>query len=394
MTDLVVSAWSAVSAYGVGSQPFREGITAGRSAVAPLDPEAHPVPYASGGLVPDFSARTHVGKKGTRTMDRVTAIAVTAVGRVIADCQDELAERPDQMGLVLGTGHGSVQSIMDFTKGSLTGERPYHVEAARFPNTVMNRAAGTSAIWHGIKGPNTTVAGGALTGLLALSYAVRLHRGGHCTRVMCGAAEEFTTQRALLEWHGRDTDDRDDEEPAVSLGEGGAVFLMETSEQATAGGRRPLARVLTTRFRGFHDPDGAREALAACVREALDAARVRPSDVRLVAPCAGGGRRLAEQEEAVIGDALGVPDPADPERIEWVHVGPLVGDASAAATSLQLAAVLATAGEDGLAPGEAALVTGVERDGMVGCAVLGGDWPWPPPAVPTGTGTGTDIEEE
>ncbi|MGP3969994.1 beta-ketoacyl synthase N-terminal-like domain-containing protein [Streptomyces sp. 6N223] len=380
MTDLVVSAWSAVSAYGVGNEPFRDGITAGRSAVAPLDPDAHPGPFASGGVVPDFSARTHVGKKGTRTMDRVTAIAVTAVGRLIADCQDELAERPDQMGLVLGTGSGSVQSIMDFTKGSLTGERPYHVEAARFPNTVMNRAAGQSAIWHGIKGPNTTVAGGALTGLLALSYAVRLHRGGHCTRVMCGAAEEFTTQRALLEWHGRDADHTAE----APLGEGSAVFLMETAEQAAAGGRRPLARVLTTRFCGFHDPGGAREALADCVREALNAAHVRPSDVRLVAPGLGGGRRLAEQEEAAIGEALGLPDPADPERIEWVRIGPLVGDASAAATSLQLAAVLATAGEEGLAPGEVALVTGVERDGMVGCAVLGGDWPWPPPpAVPT-----------
>jgi 3-oxoacyl-[acyl-carrier-protein] synthase II len=392
-SQLVLSGWSAVTPYGVGREAFRDGVAAGRSAVRPLDAETHPGPFASGGVVPDFSARTHVAKKGTRTMDRVTAIAVTAVGRLIADCQAELADRPDQMGLVLGTGHGSVQSIMDFTRSSLTGERPYHVDPASFPNVVMNRVAGQCAIWHGIKGPNTTVAGGTLSGLLALSYALRLHRSGHCTRVMCGAAEEFSTQRAWLEWRGRAGDEAADAaadgvtdgvtdragERYAPLGEGGAVFLMETAEDAAAAGRRPLARVLTTRFRAFHHPDGARRALADCVRDALDVARVRQRDVRLVAPGLGSGPRLAAQEEAGIGDALGAAEPEpDPE---WIRVGRLVGDASAAAASLQLAAVLAVAGEDGLAPGEVALVTGVERDGMVGCAVLGGDWPWPPPAV-------------
>ncbi|GAA3299015.1 hypothetical protein GCM10020295_36110 [Streptomyces cinereospinus] len=110
-------------------------------------------------------------------MDRVTALAVTAVGGLVEAVAEELAARPEQTALVLGTGSGSVQSIMDFTRDSLSGERPYHVEPARFPNTVMNRAAGQSAIWHRIKGPNTTVAGGSLTGLLALNYALRLHQG-------------------------------------------------------------------------------------------------------------------------------------------------------------------------------------------------------------------------
>ncbi|MFJ6694627.1 beta-ketoacyl synthase N-terminal-like domain-containing protein [Streptomyces sp. NPDC091272] len=361
MSPLVLSAWSAVSPYGVGSAPFRAGINAGDSAVAPLDREAHPGPFESGGLVPDFTAARYVGKKGTRTMDRVTAIAVTTVGRLLADCDDELTAHPEQLALVLGTGSGSVQSIMDFTKDSLEGERPYHVDPSRFPNTVMNRAAGQSAIWHGIKGPNTTVAGGALTGLLALSYALRLHKGGHCTRVLCGAAEEYSTQRAWLEWHGRG-----EEERSTPLGEGSAVFLLESAEDARGAGREPLAAVLATRFRAYHDREDAREALAVCVGEALKASGLGAQDVTLVSPLGAGGR-LAELEEAALTDVLG---PDGPRR---VRLGPLLGDTSAAAGSLQVAAVLATAGEKGLAPGEAALITGIERDGTVGCAVLGGN---------------------
>ncbi|MEU3712661.1 beta-ketoacyl synthase N-terminal-like domain-containing protein [Streptomyces catenulae] len=360
MSPLVLSAWSAVSPYGVGAEPFARGITAGRCAVGPLDPATHPGPFDRGGVVPDFSARTHVGKKGTRTMDRVTALAVAAVGQLLESCDGGPVRQPEETALVLGTGSGSVQSIMDFTRDSFAGERPYHVDPARFPNAVMNRAAGQSAIWHRIKGPNTTVAGGWLTGLLALSYAARLHRGGHCARVLCGAAEEYSEQRAWLEWHGRSAAER-----ATPLGEGGAVFLLEPAEAAREAGHPALARLLTTRFRAYGAESEVRAALAACVRDALKTTGVAPGDVRLVAPLGAGGESAA-LEEAGVGDALGAADP------RWIRCRPLLGDTSAAATSLQLAAVLAAAGADGLAPGEAALVTGVERDGTVGCALLAG----------------------
>ncbi|MEV1025804.1 beta-ketoacyl synthase N-terminal-like domain-containing protein [Streptomyces sp. NPDC050264] len=360
MSSLVISAWSAISPYGVGNEPLRDGLAEGRDALAPLDRDTYEVPFRQAALVPDFTAAKYVGKKGTRTMDRVTALAVTAVGGLVGAVAGELAARPEQTALVLGTGSGSVQSIMDFTRDSLSGERPYHVEPARFPNTVMNRAAGQSAIWHRIKGPNTTVAGGSLTGLLALSYARRLHRGGHCTRVLCGAAEEFSTQRAWLEWHGRA-----EEERATPLGEGAAVFLVEPAEDAAAAGRTALARIAATRFRAYQGADEARAALTACVRGALDTAGAAARDIRFVAPLGGGGKLAAEEEQAVT-DALPGAHP------QWIRLREHVGDTSAAATALQLAAVLARAGERGLGPGEAALVTGIERDGQVGCAVLVG----------------------
>ncbi|MEU3504322.1 beta-ketoacyl synthase N-terminal-like domain-containing protein, partial [Streptomyces hundungensis] len=216
--DLVFSAWSALSPYGTGREAYRAGLAAGANAQAPLDPSHHPGPYQQAALVPEFSPAGALGKKGTRTMDRLTALAVAAYGQLLQECGPDVVEHPERLALVLGTGHGSVQSIMDFTRDSLTGERPYLVDPARFPNTVMNRMAGQSAIWHGIKGPNTTVAGGWLTGLLALGYAARLHRGGHCDRVLCGAAEEYSTQRAWLEWHAAAEAER------PPLGEGAVVW--------------------------------------------------------------------------------------------------------------------------------------------------------------------------
>ncbi|MFJ1927230.1 beta-ketoacyl synthase N-terminal-like domain-containing protein [Streptomyces sp. NPDC088131] len=364
MSALVFSTWSAVSPFGVGADPFREGIRSGRSAVAALDPDAYPGPFGKGALIPDFTAAAHLGKKGTRTMDRVTAIAVTAVGQLLADAGllaeggAGLTDRPEETGLVLGTGSGSVQSIMDFTRDSLTAERPYHVDPARFPNTVMNRAAGQSAIWHRIKGPNTTIAGGRLTGLTALSYAARLHRGGHCARILCGAAEEYSVQRAWLEWHGRDGDDRE-----TPLGEGGAVFLLETAEDARRAGRRVRARLLTTRFRAFGAPAEAREALAECVRDALKQVGGRAEDIGLVAPVETGGV-LAGVEELAVEDVLGRVRP------RWLGSRALLGDTSAAASSLQLAALLTAIEDEEATPGALSLATAVDRDGTVGCALL------------------------
>jgi 3-oxoacyl-[acyl-carrier-protein] synthase II len=349
--NLVVSGWSAISAYGVGRAEFAKGILTGRGALGDVDQETHPGPFPQAGIVPGFSAVEHLGRKGTRTMDRVTALAVGAVGSLLADTG---LAGSDRMGVVLGTGHGSVQSIMDFTADSLTGDKPYHVDPARFPNTVMNRAAGQIAIWHGIKGPNTTIAGDRLTGLLALSYALRLHRGGHCDQILCGAAEEYSVRRAWLEWHGRHVADQ-----ATPLGEGAAMMLLETPDNARRAGREPLATVLGTRFMAYHEPAGAVPALARCVRAVLTQSGTSGADVRVVVPLGGD---LGRVEEDGIVDALGGSGQ------KWVHTRPLLGDTSAAATALQLTAALTMLEADPAGP---ALVTGIDRDGTVGCCLLG-----------------------
>lgn len=354
MSAPVISAWSAVSPYGVGRAEFSDGIRTARTAIGTLDRAEYPGPFDEAGLVPGFSAAAALGKKGTRSMDRVTALAVTVVGKLLDECGPELTGRPEQVGLVLGTGSGSVQSIMDFTRDSLTGDKPYHVDPARFPNTVMNRAAGQSAIWHGIKGPNTTIAGGWLTGLLALSYAMRIYRAGRCARVLCGAAEEYSVQRAWLEWRGRGG--------AGPLGEGAGVMVFESEDSAREAGRAPVAKVLAIRFGAFGAAADAGRTLTGLVREVLDGTGSDPAAVRIVAPV-DDASDFGEVERSAVVEALG----SDDQR--WVRCRPLIGDTSAAATSLQLAAALSMAGD--AAPGDLALVTAIDPDGgTAGCALL------------------------
>ncbi|RSN54771.1 3-oxoacyl-ACP synthase [Streptomyces sp. WAC 04229] len=353
---LVVSGWSAATPYGLGAEAFAEGVRGARDAVRAADGGASLGPYERAGLVPDFDARAVLGRKGTRAMDRATGLAVATAGLLLDRAGEGLAQDdPEAVGMVLGTGHGSVQSIMDFTRDSLTGEKPFHVDPALFPNTVMNRAAGQSAIWHTLRGPNTTVAGGAVTGLLALNYAARLLRQRHCEAVLCGAVEEFSTERAWLEYrartggpHGR---------PVGPLGEGCALFLLETDSRARAHGRVPFASFLGARFRAFSDPERAGEAVARAVSEALKEADVRPEEVELLVPSDSGGP-LGAREDAALAGLFGE------HRPPRLRLRRLVGDLGAASASLQLAAALG-AGAD-----RPVLVTSLDPDGQAGAAVL------------------------
>lgn len=348
----VISGWAAVSPLGVGRAAFADAVLAGDPPV-PTSPDGTPAATRAR-LVPNFDVRKVLGAKGTRSMDRVTGLAVTAVGQLLAD--ESLPGAPGgNTGLVLGTSTGSAQSMMDFTRDSLVGAKPFFVDPARFPNTVMNCAAGQCAIWHHLTGPNTTIAGGRVTGLLALQYALRLRRSGQAGAVVCGSVEEFSDARAWLEHHSRG--------PAGAgtvLGEGCAVLMLGGVGETEGG----LAEVLRLEFGVWHQEDELRAALGRCVAGALRAAGLTPADVWAVSSSGLSGP-LGAQEEATIADVLGAPHPA--RRVRCAEV---IGETSAASAAFQVAAVLATAADAGEAAGRVALVTTVDHDGGLGCALI------------------------
>ena len=341
---LTVTGWSAVSPYGMGRDAFTEGVLAGRRTDTAVEPGR--VPDARACLVPDFDVREVLGRKGTRAMNRVTGLAVTAVGALA----DPGGEGPGT-ALVLGTTTGSLQSMMDFTRDSLTGDRPFDVDPTLIPNSVMNCAAAQCAIWHRIEGPNTTLACGRPSGLLALAYARRLLVNGRARTALCGATEEYTRARSWIEHHNRDA------VPAL-LGEGAAVLRVRLGGGAGPEGVGDAhAAVLALQSRMRLPGASTAAVVGTVVRQALAASEVTPHQVWAAVPsglCAGESEAL---EDVLGAEALTrVPLTSD-----------LLGDTGAASASFQLATALAMSGE---APGRLAVVTSVDPDGMVAAAVL------------------------
>jgi 3-oxoacyl-[acyl-carrier-protein] synthase II len=335
-----ISGWSAVSPFGLASADFAAGVRR----TPPAGARARPVP--------GFEAREVLGRKGTRSMDRLTALAVAAAGQLVTD---EDGQRRAGIGpasaVVLGTGTASAQSMTDFARDTLTQAKPYDVDPARFPNTVLNCAAAQSAIWHQLRGPNTTVSAGRASGLVALNYARRLHGSGRADVVLCGAVEELSPTREWLE------------SGAGALGEGCAMVLVEPAGRPVERGRTELAEVLALEFGLYHEPAQIGPALAGCARRAFAAAGESPDGVWAVAT-SGGPDPVGAGEASALAELFGDRQPVRLRSTE------LVGDTNAASSAFALVAIVAMAAGTAQAYRRTALVTAADADGVVGCALL------------------------
>ncbi len=296
--------------------------------------------------MPGFDIVDQLGRKGTSSMDRTTALAVGTVGRLRKD--EPATVVPDERtGVVLGTTSGSAPTQFAFTADSLTRRKPYFVNPAMMPFALMNSAAAQCASWHGLTGPNTTIAAGRLSGVATLRYAGRLLRTGRASAVFAGAAEEYGGARTLLERRAGN---------AAPLGEGCAALYLEP---AADGNRSALAEVvaLDTRLALVGEPRGA---LVECLRRAL--AGTAPSEVWGVA-LSGPDPATVTMEREAVHEALGL----EVERV--VVPAELIGDTGAATGAFQLAALLGLA-EGADVRGRVAVATAVDRDGTVGCVVV------------------------
>src|SRR5207245_10097832 len=92
---------------------------------------------------------------------------------------------------------------------------PNYVNPMEFPNTVINSPAGQAAIKHKLRGVNSTISAGLVSGLYAIHYASEFLRFGRATALLAGGVEELS------------------DEAFVSVGQGGVL--------SPAGRARPFA---------------------------------------------------------------------------------------------------------------------------------------------------------
>ena len=355
-----VTDWSALSGLGVGRDAFRQGFLAAGDG-------------PDGRLVEDFDAAETLGRKGTRTLDRMTAQVIATAGMVLAGRDDSEAARA-RIGLVLGSSTGSVQSITDFTRDTFVRERPYLVNPADFPSTVMNNAAGRTAIWYGLRGPNSTIAAGHLTGLVALRYASRLIRLGYVDTLLVGAVEEVSEAVSAGVGAMRRAGTVGPGSGPTPLGEGCVFFLLDGRDEdadGRAGG--PADGPAVAELAGFEsgvvvadaEPAAAAAGLAGTVRALLARAGLAPEDLWLVSLAQSGDGRLDEAELTAVDEVVG----SGPRRVVAAE---RTGNSFSALGAFQLAAALAVAAEDRPAgePTRPCLLTSLGIDGGVGCALV------------------------
>jgi 3-oxoacyl-[acyl-carrier-protein] synthase II len=348
MSPIFILDAGVASVAGLGMAPFAACVR-GAALPAPAPMRAN---LCAGGHLPprdarwltDFDAGAHLGTKGVANLDRTTQLSIMLCRDLLSALPADMVEGRETVGVVLGTCGGSFKSIADFIRSTYAGSAPHMVSPMQFPNTVMNSAAAQCAIWNGLRGLNSTVCAGDLSGFAAVQYAMRMLRLDHARLLLAGAVEEYCEFAAFA--HETLTQD-----PAVLQAEGGAMFAL-----CAAPGDCAIGALLGVRL-GLLPEGEAVPGMIASIVHLLRRTGLTAQDIAWWSPASAGAAGDAEAEavEAALQRASLVTLPCIAERF---------GHAGGASVALQLAACLT------MAPEGIGLVTGSDAAGQFGCALL------------------------
>ncbi|HEX3556678.1 MAG TPA: beta-ketoacyl synthase N-terminal-like domain-containing protein [Thermoanaerobaculia bacterium] len=321
------------------------------------------------GEIRPFDAQSYLPERNLRPIDRTSRLVLVAAGQALEASGWPVAAAEREIGLVLGTTFCSVRTIAEFDRRGLQ-LGPSHASPLDFANSVINAAAGQTAIWYGLRGLNSTLSAGEASGLAALGYAVDQIRGGRATALLAGGAEELCFESFFGHYQaGRLCGSRGGQEAGAggehplpfdvrrngfALAEGAALVTLEDAAAAAQRGAPVLGEVLG-HGSGF-DPLGTEEsavgAVGRAVRLALEDAGLAAGDVDAWSAGANGSvdgdRREARGVAAALGErAADLPVTA---------IKSMLGEALGASGGFQAVDLLGTFG-DGVLPG----IPGLER---------------------------------
>jgi 3-oxoacyl-[acyl-carrier-protein] synthase II len=330
------------------------------------DSEAGVSACRQGGHISSFQPELYLKGKPLRPLDRTGRI-VAAAARLALENSGWPAEtlHSHDVGLVLGTMFCSVHTISEFDRRGLT-EGPSYVSPMDFANTVLNAAAGQTAIWHNLRGINSTIACGAISGLMALGYAADLIRYGGHTALLAGGADEFCfesfcgfDQAGLLcqcNGHSEFPVPFLAQRSGFALGEGAALLMLEEWNAAVERGAQILGEI---RGHGSaYDPacngECGPDTIARAMNSALHDSGIRAAEVSCISASANGSISADRNEALAIRAAFN----GSGDAVPVTAIKSMVGEALGASGALQTVALLYSM-QTGVLPG----IRGLEQPG-------------------------------
>ena len=370
MSRALITGMGVISPLGDSAAELAAALAAGRSGLGPVELfDPGDLACREAGEVRRFEPRDYLGDGNLRPLDRTALLAASAAQLALADSRwTEEVRGGREMGLVLGTTFGSVHTIAAFDRRALTAG-PIYAKPLDFANSVINAAAGQTAIWHRLEGVNSTISGGTTSGVQALGYASDLIRNGRATVLLAGGGEELCYESFYgFDRCGLMAGSGDGGPPCAVpfdarrngfvLAEGAALLMLE--DEATAAERRSPVRAEIRGWGMSYDPSRGREveraaqAVARAVRAALGDAGLPSSAIDAVSASASGGVAADRAEARGLAAVLDHRPPV-------TAVKSMLGEGLGASGALQTVALL-QAMESGVLPG----VRGLEKleDGM------------------------------
>lgn len=295
----VVTGLGAIMPNGNDFPTYWSNLVAGVSGtrrITSFDPSAYEVQIAAEVL--GFDPATAMEPKMARRMSRFVHFAMAAGREAIVDSGVEFGamtpEQRDRVGVVVNTGGGGIEQIID---GTHIHDRkgPRFVSAFAIPALSGSMGGCQLSMEYGLTGPVMTQVAACATSIIAFHDALRLIQTGECDVVLAGGSEApvWPMGIAALANMGALSKRNDDPEHASRpfdrtrdgfvLGEGGGVVVVESLAHALDRGATPIAEVIGGALTAdaFHisAPEPTGRGAARAMSNAMRNAEVAPDEI-------------------------------------------------------------------------------------------------------------------
>ena len=248
------------------------------------------------GCVDSFELPAHFTRKRTRTMGRVSRMAVLTGERALA--QAGLLGDPciadGAMGVAYGSSTGSTDAVMEFFrmlgKDSIAG-----INSTTYIRMMSHTAAVNLAVYFGLKGRVIPTSSACTSGSHGIGYAFEAVRWGKQTMMLAGGGEELCASEAAVFDTLFATSTRNDtptqtprpydtDRDGLVIGEGATTLVLETLDHARARGAPILAELVGygTNCDGAHVTQPNTQTMRIAMQLALDDAGLEPASIGYV----------------------------------------------------------------------------------------------------------------
>jgi nodulation protein E len=355
MPTVVITGLAVLSPSGSEPGSFWSNLAAGRSGLGPLTRvSTERLTTRAVGEINDFDPEPLFGKE-TDMLDRFSQFAVVCAQRALADAGLPQRFEPggayarDRAAVLTGTGMGGI-CTQDQGFRQIYGERAARVHPFLIPRAMYSAATSQISMHTGARGPSFTISTACASSTHALGEAWRMLRDGVADVVIAGGSDAPLTFGVIKAWEAMRVMSSGADDPAracrpfsrdrsgLVLGEGAAMFVLETAENAARRGaavRAELAGYGASADAG-HITQPSREGAATAMREALARAGMAPGEVDYI-NAHGTGTRLNDSTEiAAIKDVFGEHAP----RLSISSTKSMHGHVMGASGAIELAATI------------------------------------------------------
>jgi nodulation protein E len=343
MNRVVVTGIGVVSPIGNSRDAFWSDLVAARSGIGPIEGISTDLfTTRIAAQVRDFDPLQHFDAKRLTLLDRFSQFAIVAARAAVADAQLALTEELAlQTAAIVGNAAGG-QTTLDDGYYKVYAQKSPRLHPLTIPRLMSSAAVSQVSMDLGIKGPTFTVASACSSGTHAIGQAFQMVRTGQVPIALTGGTEACLSVGTIKGWEALRVLSADTCRPfsktrsGLVLGEGAAMFVLETREHAVARGALIYAELLGFGMSADADDITAinTEGAARAMRSALTDAKVNPEDIDYV-NAHGTGTALNDKGETA---ALRIAFGPSAEQLAVSSSKGVLGHSLGAAGALEFAA--------------------------------------------------------